>query len=60
MKFDATDGLLLIGAACIVTGVSQIYIPAAWIMAGIFIIAFSFLIARERANNASSAKPDSE
>jgi hypothetical protein len=58
MKFDATDLLLLTGAACIVWGVAQIYVPAAWIVSGIFIISFSFLIAKERANNASSAKPD--
>ena len=60
MKFDATDLLLLTGAACIVCGIAQIYIPAAWIAAGVFIIAFSFLIAKERANNASAAKPDPE
>lgn len=59
-KFDLTDILLLTGAACIVFGVSLISIPAAWIAAGVFIIAFSFLIAKERAANASSAKPDTE
>lgn len=60
MKFDATDFLLLIGAACIVCGIAQIYVPAAWIAAGVFIIVFAFLIAKERATHASSAKSDPE
>lgn len=59
MKLDATDGLLVIGIACIVYGIALIFVPAAWIAAGVFIIAFAFLIAKERAN-ASSTKSGSE
>lgn len=59
MKLDLSDWLLLFGAACIVCGVAQINIPAAFITAGVLLIAFSFLIAKE-AQNASSAKPDQE
>lgn len=59
MKLDLSDYLLLLGAACIVCGVAQINIPAAWITAGVLLIAFSFLIAKE-AQNASSEKSISE
>ena len=57
-RFDLSDLLLFLGAACIVWGVAQIYIPAAWIAAGIFMIVIAFLILKERANHASSAKSD--
>jgi len=57
-RIDLTDLLLLLGAACIVCGIAQIYIPAAWIAAGMFILAAAYLIAKERANHASLAKPD--
>lgn len=59
MKFDLSDWLLLLGAACIVCGVAQINIPAAWITAGILLIAFAFLIAKE-VNNASSTESHQE
>lgn len=51
------DLLLLTGAALIVWGIAQIYIPAAWIAAGLFLIACAFLIAKERVENASAAEP---
>jgi Flp pilus assembly protein TadB len=57
-RIDLTDLLLFLGAACIVWGIAQIYVPAAWIAAGIFMIGIAFLILKERANNASSAKSD--
>ena len=57
MKLDLSDWLLLFGAACIVCGVAQINIPAAWITAGLLLIAFAFLIAKE-VNNASSTELD--
>lgn len=56
-RFDLTDFLLLLGSACVVWGIALIYIPAAWIAAGIIMIVFAFLIAKERANNASSEQP---
>lgn len=59
-KFDLTDWLLLIGAALIVCGIAQIFIPAAWIAAGMFMIAFAFLIAKERVEDASFEKPGEE
>lgn len=59
-KFDLTDFLLLTGAACVVFGVSLISIPAAWITAGVFLIVFAFLIAKERAENAPVEKPGIE
>jgi uncharacterized membrane protein len=58
-KLDLSDILLLIGAACIVWGIAEIYAPAAKITAGTFIIIFAFLIAKEKAN-AFTAKPTSE
>lgn len=57
IRLDLSDALLLLGAACIVCGVAQINIPAAWITAGILLIAFAFLIAKE-SQNASSTEPD--
>lgn len=59
MKFDLSDWFLLLGATSIVCGVAQINIPAAWIVAGVLLIAFAFLIAKE-ITNASSAEPDKE
>lgn len=56
-RFDITDLLLLLGGACIVWGIAEIYAPAAKIAAGIFMIGFAFLIAKERANNASVEQP---
>lgn len=58
-RLDLTDLLLFLGAACIVFGIALMFVPAAWIAAGIFMIVFAFLIAKERANNASVAKPGS-
>ena len=59
MKLDISDTLLLLGAACIVCGVAQINIPAAWITAGVQLIAFAFLIAKEL-KNASPAESGQE
>ena len=52
------DLLLLFGAACIVWGVAEIHVPTARIVAGVILIAFAFLITKERADHASSEKPD--
>lgn len=54
MRLDLSDWILLLGAACIVYGVAQINIPAAWITAGVLLIAFACLIAKE-VENATSA-----
>lgn len=52
MKFDLTDFLLWAGAGCIVAGVAMMHVPAAMITAGVLMIVFAYLIARERADNA--------
>jgi hypothetical protein len=56
-KIDSTDVLLVLGAICITVGIAQIYIPAAWIAFGVFLIAFAFLIAKEKVDNASHSEP---
>jgi hypothetical protein len=43
------DLLFLIGATLIVIGVAQIYTPAAWIVAGAFMIAGAVLYAKASA-----------
>lgn len=58
-RFDLSDVLLFLGAACIVWGIAEIYTPAAKITAGAFMIVFAYLFTKEKAN-ASAAKPASE
>lgn len=58
-RFDLTDALLFLGAACIVWGIAEIYVPAAKIAAGAFMIGIAYLFTKEKAN-ASIAKPASE
>ena len=48
------DLLLLLGACLIVRGVALVSIPAAWIVSGILLIAFAFMLAKEK--NAASEK----
>lgn len=56
---DSSDVLLALGALLIVRGVSMISLPAAWIVAGMFLITYAYLIANEKAKHASTAKlPD--
>jgi hypothetical protein len=55
-KIDLTDAMLFLGAICITAGIAQIYIPAAWIAFGVFLIAFAFLIAKEKVDNASHSE----
>lgn len=43
MKKFLDDILILIGCVLVVYGVSLIYIPAAWITAGILFVAFGVL-----------------
>ena len=40
------DMLLIAGFTCIVVGVAQIFIPAAWIMAGLLLTAFAFVFGK--------------
>ena len=53
---DSSDVLLALGALLIVRGVSMISLPAAWIVAGMFLIAYAYLIANEKAKHASIAE----
>ena len=39
-----------VGASALVYGVAQIYPPAAWIVAGVYVLADSFLISRATAD----------
>jgi len=43
------DILTLAGCACIVWGIAQIYVPAAWIAAGIAAIAWGWLFGKYNA-----------
>lgn len=44
-----TDAAGLAGPALIIAGVAQIYTPAAWIAAGVFLLAGAWLTARKSA-----------
>lgn len=57
MKKYLSDILLFCGAALIVAGVAFVYLPAALIIAGSFLIWFAFLIEKDKAQNATLAKP---
>jgi hypothetical protein len=59
-SLDHSDILLFMGAGCIVYGIRLIYTPAAWISAGVLLVVFAFLIAKDRVEHASVAKPGQE
>lgn len=52
MKKYFTDLLLIIGAALIVAGVAMIHVPAAFIVGGLQVIGFAYLVEREKAHHA--------
>ena len=40
MRIDASDVGLFLGAVCVVAGVGQMHVPAAWIVVGLLIIGY--------------------
>lgn len=48
------DLLLLVGGTCIIYGLALISIPAAWVFAGVFLIAFGVLIGKVKAKNVNN------
>lgn len=53
------DLLLVAGCGCILYGVSLKSVILTWIMAGIMLIGFGVLVAKEKAQNVT-AKPDDQ
>ena len=56
MKKYISDILLFCGAALIVAGAALVYLPAAFVIAGSFLIWFAFLIEKDKAQNAPVEK----
>lgn len=40
------DALMLSGAGAVSAGAGMVYLPAGWIVAGLFALAFGYLVAR--------------